>query len=175
MAEAAGIPVMPWKKHPQRGSLLAQVIDTDGAPADGASVTIKQIIGWPGQAPIAQTADGNGYSGATDLPLGLYQLIITTPEGTFRTLIPRLVLPGYVNRFAVRLGWRPRGPMLRTSAGHVRRRRVFGADRARRAGRRRLAARTVARPGADRRRHPRTAARKRAAAAVIHARGLLEG
>jgi uncharacterized lipoprotein YddW (UPF0748 family) len=114
--ETAGIPVMPWKKHPQRGSILAQVIDTDGAPADGASVTIKQIIGWPGQAPIAQTADGNGYSGATELPLGLYQLIITTPEGTFRTLIPRLVLPGFVNRFAVRLGWRPRGPMLRTSA-----------------------------------------------------------
>lgn len=114
--DAAGIPVMPWKKHPQRGSILTQVIDTDGAPADGASVTIKQIIGWPGQAAIAQTADGNGYSGATELPLGLYQLIITTPEGTFRTLIPRLVLPGYVNRFVVRLGWRPRGPMLRTSA-----------------------------------------------------------
>lgn len=115
-AEPAGIPAMPWKKHPQRGSILTQVIDTDGAPADGASVTIKQIIGWPGQAPVAQTADGNGYSGATELPLGLYQLIITTPEGTFRTLIPRLVLPGYVSRFVVRLGWRPRGPMLRTSA-----------------------------------------------------------
>jgi hypothetical protein len=107
---------MPWKKHPQRGSLLAQVIDTDGAPADGASITIKQIIGWPNQAPVAQSADGNGYSGATELPLGLYQLIITTPEGTFRTLIPRLVVPGFVNRFVVRLGWRPRGPMLRTSA-----------------------------------------------------------
>jgi hypothetical protein len=26
------------------------------------------------------------------------------------------VLPGFVNRFVVRLGWRPRGPVLRTSA-----------------------------------------------------------
>ena len=47
---------------------------------------------------IAQTADGNGYVGATDLPPGAYRLAITTPEGAeFRT-IPEPVTPGRQSR-----------------------------------------------------------------------------
>ena len=47
----------------------------------------------PRDVAIAQTADGNGYVGATDLPPGAYQLAITTPEGSEFHTVPEPVGP----------------------------------------------------------------------------------
>jgi len=110
--QPAAVPVMPWKAQPRLGHLLAQVLGADGRPVDGAAVTIMKN-GQGANFSIAQVADGNGYIGATDLRPGAYRLAITTPEGLeFRT-VPEPVVPGRVSRFVVRLGSRPRGPMIR--------------------------------------------------------------
>jgi hypothetical protein len=112
-AAPAEIPEMAWKATPRRGYLLAQVLGADGAPADGAEVTIRKMGGGPRDAEVAQVADGNGYVGATDLAPGAYQLAITTPEGAEIRTVPEPVVPGRVTRLVVNLGSKPRGPMIR--------------------------------------------------------------
>ncbi len=107
------IPQMPWKERPRLGYLLAQVVGADGHPVDGATVDIRKVGGGPLDASVTQTSDGNGYVGAADLAPGAYQLFITTPEGTEVRTVPASLTPGRVSRVVVRLGSRPRGPMMR--------------------------------------------------------------
>jgi uncharacterized lipoprotein YddW (UPF0748 family) len=112
-AQPATVPPMFWKTKPRLGYLLAQIVGEDGQPVDGADVVIQKMGRGPRDVAIAQTADGNGYVGATDLPPGAYQLAITTPEGSEFHTVPEPVRPGRVSRLIARLGSRPRGPMIR--------------------------------------------------------------
>jgi len=107
------VPVMDWKERPRLGYLLAQIVDADGVPVDGASVRIVKMGGGPWATSILQTSDGNGYVGAADLQPGAYQLQITTPTGFETRTVPEPVRPGRVSRIVVPLGSRPRGPMTR--------------------------------------------------------------
>lgn len=106
-------PIMPWKAQPRFGYLLAQIVGADGRPADGADVAIRKMGDGPADVDISQVADGNGYVGATDLPPGAYQLVVTTPDGREVYVVPEPVVPGRVSRLIVRLAAVPRGPMIR--------------------------------------------------------------
>ena len=112
-AEPAAVPPMSWKVQPRRGYLLAQIVGDDGQPADGAEVVIQKMGKGPHDAQITQVADGNGFVGATDLHPGAYRLLVTTPDGSEFRSVPEPVTPGQVSRFVLRLGSRPRGPMIR--------------------------------------------------------------
>jgi len=107
------IPAMPWKAAPRHGYLLGQIFDLAGHPADGAVVTIRQLNAHARAVAIEQTADGNGYVGAADLPPGAYQLAIRTPDGTEFFTVPSPVTPGVVSRLTIRLRSRKRGPIIR--------------------------------------------------------------
>lgn len=109
----ASIPLMPWKAQPRHGYLLAQIVGTDGLPADGAEAAIRMVGSGAAAVFIPQVADGNGYIGAADLPPGAYQLVVRTPDGTEFHTVPEPVAPGRVSRVVVRLASKPRGPMIR--------------------------------------------------------------
>ncbi len=116
----APIPVMGWKEKPRSGHLLAQILDADGQPADGARVTIERMGGGPFDATITQYADGNGYVGGVDLKPGAYQLVVEIQGATVRT-VPQPVTPGRVTRLLLNLSGPARGPMVRPA-------RAFGAN-----------------------------------------------
>ena len=109
----ATIPAMPWKTDPRHGHVLARILDNAGQPADGATVTLRQLNADWRAVSIQQAADGNGYMGAADLPPGAYQLAITTPDGTGFYTVPSPVVPGVVSRWTIRLHSHVRGPMVR--------------------------------------------------------------
>ena len=114
------LPVMDWKASPRHGHLLAQILDADGRPADGALVTIEKVGGGPRDEAITQYADGNGYVGGVDLNPGAYQLLVEIPGAAARATIPQPVAPGRVTRVVLSLSGRARGPMVRPE-------RTFGA------------------------------------------------
>jgi hypothetical protein len=92
------------------------VIGADGEPADGAEITISRLGHGPHDVEITQFADGNGFVGATDLPFGAYRLVIRTGGDTVVRSLPRVVIPGRVTRFVVRLDLRHRGPKVRAES-----------------------------------------------------------
>jgi len=109
----AAVPPMDWKLQPRRGYLLAQIVGVDGEPADGAEVVIQKMGRGPRDVEITHVADGNGFVGATNLYPGAYRLVVTTPDGSEYRSVPEPVRPAHVSRFVLRLGSRPRGPMIR--------------------------------------------------------------
>lgn len=107
-------PTMQWKTGPRRGHLLAEIIDADGSPADGARVMIQKVGGGPRNETIVQYADGNGHVGGIDLNPGAYQLLVAVPgELDQRVTVPQPVVPGRVTRMRVILARAARGPMVR--------------------------------------------------------------
>jgi uncharacterized lipoprotein YddW (UPF0748 family) len=107
------VPPMGWKTDPRLGHLLAQVLDANGRPADGALVRIQKMGAGPRDEPITQHADGNGYVGGVDLQPGAYQLVVEIPGAADRITVPQPVVPGRVTRLVFNLSQPSRGPMVR--------------------------------------------------------------
>lgn len=57
----ANVPPMTWKIRPLKGHLLAEVLDVNGMPADGARVIILKVGDRATNEVITQYADGDGY------------------------------------------------------------------------------------------------------------------
>ena len=91
-------PEMPWKSAPTVGHVMGFLKRRDGAPLDGQTVTIKNLI--TGRTRTAK-ADGSGFYGALNLAPGWYVASARTDNHTFYSRIFR-IKPGKVTAANVR-------------------------------------------------------------------------
>lgn len=111
------VPAMSWKARAVTGHLLAEILDADGKPADGARVTILKVGSDRATARIVQYADGNGYVGAVDLEPGEYQLLVDLPARLAESInLSEPVVAGRVTRHSVNLRSIWYGPFVRDQA-----------------------------------------------------------
>jgi len=80
-ADAATLPVLPWKADPQVGHLKGVVRDTAGAIVDTGAIEISRVGGAEGvtvgRTLVAGETDGGGFYGGVDLAPGTYRVKVT--------------------------------------------------------------------------------------------------
>jgi uncharacterized lipoprotein YddW (UPF0748 family) len=100
-ADAAAVPIFPWKGAPQVGHLRGFIRDAGGAVVDTGAVTITRVAGddlAPGRRNVNTATDGGGFYGGIDLAAGRYQVAVTpVRQALYVHQCPVDVTPGQVS------------------------------------------------------------------------------